>query len=275
MRPRAPTRSERCVRTVIGRTRLDRSDGPLLVVVGVFDGLHLGHAYLLEHLVREARARAARAAVITFDAHPDAVLLGHAPPLLMDPAERLEHLSEFGVEVVVVEHFDEALRQTTYDDFIHGITSRCALAGIVMTPDAAFGHDRAGTPATVGALGERDGFEVVVVPPFALDGREVRSSEIRAAITSGDLAPAARLLGRSYAIVGELDSGGTMTFAMPVALPPAGSYDGWSSGRRVGVDISAIGTVVLVDADRAVEADERDSRTTGSGARVTLASRSA
>jgi riboflavin kinase/FMN adenylyltransferase len=212
------------VRTVIGRPELVGEDGPLFAVVGVFDGLHLGHAYLLEHLVAEARARTARPTVITFDAHPDAVLLGHAPPLLMDPAERLERLDAAGVGVVVVEHFDDGLRRTPYDAFIAGISSRCRLAGLVMTPDAAFGHDRGGTPTTVAELGRREGFEVVVVPPFALDGREVRSSDIRAAIASGDLTTAGRLLGRPYAIVGDVDDAGRMTFAMPVALPPPGTY---------------------------------------------------
>jgi riboflavin kinase / FMN adenylyltransferase len=218
------------VRTVTGRPALRAEDGPLFVVVGVFDGLHLGHAYLLDHLVREAHARAARPTVVTFDAHPDAVLLGHAPPLLMDPAERLERLEEAGVEVVVVEHFDDALRQTPYDAFVSGITDRCAIAGFLMTPDAAFGHDRAGTATTVGELGQREGFEVAIVPPFALDGREVRSSDIRAAIASGDLATAERVLGRPYAVVGDVDATGRMTFPMPVALPPDGRYDVVVSG---------------------------------------------
>jgi riboflavin kinase / FMN adenylyltransferase len=218
------------VRTVTGRPALRAEDGPLFVVVGVFDGLHLGHAYLLDHLVREAHARAARPTVVTFDAHPDAVLLGHAPPLLMDPAERLERLEEAGVEVVVVEHFDDALRQTPYDAFVSGITDRCAIAGFLMTPDAAFGHDRAGTATTVTELGQREGFEVAIVPPFALDGREVRSSDIRAAIAAGDLATAERLLGRPYAVVGDIDASGAVTFAMPVALPPDGRYDVVVSG---------------------------------------------
>jgi riboflavin kinase/FMN adenylyltransferase len=212
------------VRTVTGRAELRTADGPLFIVVGVFDGLHLGHAYLLDQLVREARARAARPTVVTFDAHPDAVLLGHAPPLLMDPAERLARLADAGVEMVIVEHFDEALRQTPYDSFVGGITGRCAIAGFLMTPDAAFGHDRGGTPGTLTELGRRDGFEVVVVPPFALEGREVRSSDIRAAIASGDLATAERLLGRPYAVVGDIDRAGRVTFAMPVALPPPGTY---------------------------------------------------
>lgn len=218
------------MRQVIGRAGLTANDGPLLVVVGVFDGLHLGHAWLLEHLVREARARAARPAVITFDAHPDAVLLGHAPPLLMDPAERLERLAAAGVDVVVVEHFDDDLRRTTYDAFIRGILDRCPLVGIAMTPDAAFGHDRAGTPAAVAELGDQVGFEVVVVPPFDIDGREVRSSDIRAAIGAGDLATAERLLGRPYAIAGAIGADGRMAFPIPVVLPPPGRY------RAIGPD---------------------------------------
>jgi riboflavin kinase/FMN adenylyltransferase len=215
------------VRTITGRPELRAEDGPLFVVVGVFDGLHLGHAYLLDHLVREARARAARPTVVTFDAHPDAVLLGHAPPLLMDPAERLDRLEGAGVDIVIVEHFDDALRQTPYDAFVGGIADRCAIAGFLMTPDAAFGHDRAGTPTTVGDLGRREGFEVVVVPPFEVDGLPVRSTDIRSAIASGDLASAARLLGRPVAVVGTAIpavGGARVEFELPVALPPAGVY---------------------------------------------------
>jgi riboflavin kinase/FMN adenylyltransferase len=197
--------------------------GPLFAVIGVFDGLHLGHQYLLRHLVAEARTRAARSAVITFDSHPDEVLVGAAPPLLLDQGERLRLLGEAGVELVIVEHFDDALRATEFDDFIHRITARTPLAGLLMTPDAAFGHDRRGTPDAVGELGEADGFDLVVVPPFEVDGRSVRSSDIRSAIASGDLALAERLLGRPYTVVGRLD-GAEVCPPMPVALPPAGQY---------------------------------------------------
>jgi riboflavin kinase/FMN adenylyltransferase len=226
------------VRTVVGRSGLSAQDGPLLVSIGVFDGLHLGHAWLLEHLVREARLRSVHPAVITFDAHPDAILLGQAPPLLMDPGERLERLSALGVEAVVIEHFDDALRRTPYDVFVGGIAARCQLAGFVMTPDAAFGHERTGTPATVAELGRRNGFEVVLVPPFTLGGREVRSSDIRTAIATGDLAEAERLLGRPYAVTGTIDDAGRLSFPMPVALPPAGDYAGSIGGRPVSVAVA-------------------------------------
>lgn len=211
-------------RQIHGRAGLRPEHGPLFIVVGVFDGLHRGHAYLLEHLRHEGRARGARPAVVTFDAHPDAVLTGHAPPLLMDADERLARLAEAGVEIVVIEHFDDALRRTEYDAFVEGIASRAAVAGFLMTPESAFGHERRGTPEALAALGARAGFEVVVVPPFALDGRDVRSSEIRAAIASGDLAAAQRLLGRPYGVSGSPAGDGRLEFPMPVALPPPGPY---------------------------------------------------
>jgi riboflavin kinase/FMN adenylyltransferase len=202
--------------------------GPIFAVIGVFDGMHLGHAYLLEHLVAEARTRGAVPTVITFDHHPDAVLMGTAPALLLDGEERLERLAEAGVGVTVVQHFDEALRQTPYDAFVARIRARVGLAGFLMTPDAAFGFERRGTPASLAALGSDEGFQVVVVPPFTLDGHDVRSSAIRAAIAAGDLAGAARLLGRPVTITGSVGApaGGwsPLDFGLPVALPPDGVY---------------------------------------------------
>jgi riboflavin kinase/FMN adenylyltransferase len=207
-----------------GVDRLGAGHGPIFAVIGVFDGLHLGHQYLLRHLVDESGQRHARPTVITFDSHPDEVILGAAPPLLLDPADRLRLLGEAGVGVVVVQHFDAALRATEYDDFVHRITSRTRLAGLLMTPDAAFGHDRRGTPETVGALGAREGFDVVVVAPFEVDGRSVRSSDVRAAISGGHLDEAERLLGRPHAVTGLVDDAGRVSFPIPVALPDAGSH---------------------------------------------------
>jgi riboflavin kinase / FMN adenylyltransferase len=229
-------------RVVAGIDALEPGDGPLFVVVGVFDGLHRGHRYLLDHLVRESASRSATPTVITFDHHPDEILTGTAPALLLDPHERLVRLGEAGVEVTVVQHFDETLRRTPYDAFVARIMSRTSLAGFLMTPDAAFGHERRGTPDALRALGDAHGFEVVVVPSFDLDGRPVRSTDIRAAIASGDLAHARHLLGRDVTISGEVDADPVdgrraVRFDLPVALPPDGDYEGTLSGHPVGLRI--------------------------------------
>ncbi len=242
--------ADRPIEILGGVEAIAQEHGPLFAVIGVFDGIHVGHAYLLEHLVAEARARAARPSVITFDSHPDEVLVGAAPPLLLDPAERVRMLGEAGVEVVVIQHFDAALRTTEYDAFLERIMSRARLAGLLMTPDAAFGHDRRGTPEAVAALGEREGFDLVVVPPFALEGRSVRSSEIRTAIAEGDLGRAERLLGRPYSVVGVIGADGTLQFAMPVARPPAGAYRVRADDKPVTVRVDEAGTMRIEPSGR-------------------------
>ena len=228
--------------------------GRLYFVVGAFDGLHRGHSYLLARLRAAAAQHRARPAVITFDHHPDEILVGTAPPILCDPLERLVRFGHAGIDVVIIQHFDAALRMTPYTEFATAIAERVELAGFLMTPDAAFGHERRGTPAALTELGGSLGFEVSVVEPLEIDGRPVRSTEIRTDIAAGRLVPARRLLGRSLAVVGRVDrrraglgggpsgvgfpgglglggagfpgGGGqfAVEFDLPVALPPAGPY---------------------------------------------------
>jgi riboflavin kinase / FMN adenylyltransferase len=228
---------------VAGVDGLQTEHGPVFAVVGVFDGLHRGHLYLLDHLEREAAARGARATVITFDHHPDEVITGTAPPLLMDPQERIERLAAAGVDVTVVQHFDDAVRRTTYDAFVERIRAHAGLTGFLMTPDAAFGYERRGTPETLAALGTVDGFDVVVVPPFTLDGRSVRSADIRAAIAAGDLAAAELLLGRPVMIAATAGAAidgleAPLAFAWPMALPPDGRYRGVVAGSPATLTIA-------------------------------------
>src|SRR4029077_15194760 len=186
------------MKVVQGIDSLDPSIGRVFVVVGVFDGLHLGHLYLIHELRRAAAEYGAKPAVITFDHHPDEILTGAAPPLLCDPEERLARLAAAGIETTVVATFDVPLRMTPYDEFVRRIAGRVDLAGFLMTPESAFGHDREGTPETVSDLGRSNGYVVEVVSPFRVDGRPVSSGEIRRAIAEGRLADAERLLGRPY-----------------------------------------------------------------------------
>jgi len=246
--------SPRVIAGVLGDAPADPGGdlGSLFFVVGAFDGLHRGHAYLLSRLRAAAARHGAQPAVITFDHHPDEILVGAAPPVLCDPAERLVRLGRAGVEVVVVQHFDATVRMTPYADFVAAIARRFELAGFLMTPDAAFGHERRGTPAALAGLGRSMGFSLDVVEPFSVDDRAVSSTVIRSDIASGDLPAARRLLGRSVAVVGRLDDGQVplkVTFDLPVALPPPGRYrvdvePAWAPGQpRSGRRTSAVGVV--------------------------------
>jgi riboflavin kinase/FMN adenylyltransferase len=239
------------MRVVQGTSALDRSLGRLFAVVGVFDGLHRGHDYLLGELRRAAIERDARPMVITFDHHPDEILKGAAPPLLCDPDERLDRLAEAGVSVTVIETFDRTLRETPFDTWVGRIADRVDLAGFLMTPESAFGYNRGGTPETVAALGRHLGFDVAVVPQFTLDGQPVRSSDIRTAIQAGDLAAAERLLGRRVSLVGTVHrarrEATVVGFDMPVALPATGRYEaavvtpaGAVRHREIAVDESTL-----------------------------------
>ena len=251
------------MRVARGLDGLHPADHPAFVVVGVFDGLHLGHAYLLQHLVTEAARRGARPMVVTFDHHPDELITGSAPPLLCDPEERLARLETAGVATTVVVHFDRALRETTYDAFVDRLGAHGSLAGFLMTPDAAFGFQRAGTPTALAALGRDRGFEVVVLPPFELEGRAVRSTEVRAAIASGDLGAAARLLGRPHAVVGtagpgEAGDARTLAFPLPVMLPPDGT---WPATVDDGRGAASMATVTVVDGRLLVRGGRAGART--------------
>jgi riboflavin kinase/FMN adenylyltransferase len=216
------------IRLVLGVDQLAAEGERLLFTVGVFDGLHRGHRYLLGRLRRAARRLDAHPAVVTFDAHPDAVVRGHAPPLLLDPEERLGRLARAGISTVVVQHFDEALRRTPYDAFVAALAARANLAGFVMTPEAAFGHERRGTPEALAALGRLRDFTVVVVEPYELDGGPVRSNRIRGLVETGDLAEARRLLGRRVTVVGRpvssVDGLQEVRPTVPMAMPPDGAY---------------------------------------------------
>jgi riboflavin kinase / FMN adenylyltransferase len=205
------------------------------VTVGVFDGLHRGHQALLGALVRTARQAVARPMVVTFEPHPDQVLRGAAPTHLADPAEAVERLAALGVATTVVERFDEALRELTAEEFLARVADGRALTGVVMASGSAFGRNRGGTPAALRALGAAAGWSVVEVPTVELRGGPVSSARIRALLEAGRLAEARALLGRRYALVGEVVHGhgrgralgfptANLAFESPVCLPPDGIY---------------------------------------------------
>lgn len=205
------------------------------VCVGVFDGVHLGHQRLMHELLEMASELAAVPTVVTFRAHPDALLRGRAPPLLVSVPHRLRLLRRCGVERVLLLDFDARVRELTAERFAREILAQgLHTVGLLLGYDSAVGKDRGGTPERLRALGQELGFAVRVAAPFTVDGKAVSSTRIRAAISGGDLAAAHRLLGRWPSAFGSVvrGDGRGRKLGYPTAnvdvqtpvLPPSGVY---------------------------------------------------
>ena len=194
---------------VRGLDALPLPDGPSVVTIGFFDGVHLGHRSLLSQTVAAAKERGARSVAVTFDRHPREILTPGEEPRLLTTIERKASLiAECGIDVLVVLEFTEALSKIVGEDFVRdvlidGIHAVHARVG----PDFTFGHRAAGSIATLREVGEPLGMTADEVEPFTLEGRVISSSSIRAALSEGDLAWPSTALGRRYVVDGEVVSG--------------------------------------------------------------------
>ena len=206
-----------------------------VVAVGVFDGVHRGHAALIRSEAQAAERLQAHAVVVTFDPHPEAVLRGSTPLLLCDPAEKAALLGKAGADYVVIQPFDQKFADQPAEAFLNRLAARRLLVGVVMTPETAFGRDRGGTEAAIQGLAPKLGFELIHVDQLLVGGRRISSGRIREAVAAGRLAEARRLLGRNYAVTGEVVHGdgrgrelgfptANLSFEGPVVLPPNGIY---------------------------------------------------
>lgn len=180
------------------------------VTIGVFDGVHRGHAAIIEALIDRRESGAAESAwVVTFDPHP--VTVTHSretPPVLSTITERLELLSKFPLDGIFVLHFNEATAKINYRDFIQRFfLDAMGMRELVLGYDCHFGHRREGSPERVAEEGARRGFGVRIVPAQRAEGEVVSSTTIRHALQEGDLERANRLLGHPYLVCGTVAHG--------------------------------------------------------------------
>jgi riboflavin kinase/FMN adenylyltransferase len=180
-----------------------------VLTIGNFDGVHVGHRQLLRRVIELGHEHHLKPAVLTFDPHPTRVVAPQrAPRLLTTIEERIALIREQGIEDVVVLPFTAEVAQLTPLEFVERIVVGQLHARIVMVGDNfRFGHKQAGDITTLSELGQRFGFHTHVVDAVHCRGRVVSSSEIRRLIETGNVAMACRLLGRSYALSGDVVSG--------------------------------------------------------------------
>ena len=184
------------------------------LTIGNFDGVHAGHQAMLALLRAEAQRRRVPSCVLTFEPHPRDYFAKRLQQPDLAPArvgtlrDKLEGLAQCGVDQTVVLPFNAALAAQPPQDFVstvlvQGLGVRYVLVG----DDFRFGAKRAGDYAVLDAAGGQHGFDVARMNSYEVHGLRVSSSAVRQALASGDMAQAAKLLGRPYAISGHIVHG--------------------------------------------------------------------
>ena len=180
----------------------------MVLTIGVFDGVHLGHKYLISQLKEHAGQQDLLSGVITFHRHPVAILSSRATlPYLTDLATRNSLLKNEGVDYVVVLSFARELAQLSARDFITMLKKYLRMRGLLVGTDFALGRNREGNIAALRKLGQEMDFSVTVVPPIMIDGRVVSSTSIRNALANGDMESVINLTGRPFSLHGHIISG--------------------------------------------------------------------
>ncbi len=178
------------------------------VTIGTFDGVHRGHQEIIGRLVDGARRTSSSSVVVTFHPHP-AVVLGkrQSANYLTTPEERADLLGELGVDVVITHPFNREVASWSAHQFISELDAHLGISHLLVGEDFALGKGREGNVARLRELGQEFDYQVTVIPPVTNSDVVVSSSMIRERIMEGNVAQAARLLGRYYQIRGQVIPG--------------------------------------------------------------------
>jgi riboflavin kinase/FMN adenylyltransferase len=193
----------------VNRGTPTQAEMPVALVIGNFDGVHLGHQAMLARLKETSNRLNLASCVMTFEPHPREFFApDQAPTRLTSLREKLELLAEYGVEQVQICKFNFDFAKINAKDFVanilqQGLGARWVLVG----DDFRFGARRAGDLAMLRALSSSYDFEVAEMPTYSVDGMRVSSTAVREALSSDDLGLARRLLGRPYSISGKVVGG--------------------------------------------------------------------
>lgn len=181
-----------------------------VIALGFFDGVHLGHAALLKRVAEVARELDAVPAAVTFDKHPEDVILGKAHvPLITSPADRAELMRRlYGISDVIVAHFDTRMMHMPWQDFVADFLVReCGAVYLVAGHDFHFGYKGEGNPRRLEALCAGLGIGCDIIPKVEVEGITVSSTYIRSLLAQGELERVSQFLGHPYCLSGAVAHG--------------------------------------------------------------------
>lgn len=179
-----------------------------VVALGMFDGVHLGHATVIRHAVDKAKAIDGTAIVFTFSNHPLSVIAPEEVPLMIGSKNlRREIFSAMGVDVLIEIPFTKELSRKSPEEFLELLQDKIAPAYVVTGQNYTFGRFGRGNGRMLLREGENYGFKAEVCQTFTVDKKTVSSTRIRALIAAGDLDSANQLLGRYFTYAGEVVNG--------------------------------------------------------------------
>ncbi|MBF6464155.1 bifunctional riboflavin kinase/FAD synthetase [Nocardia beijingensis] len=227
--------------------------GRCVLTIGVFDGVHRGHAQLISRAVKSAAARGVPAVLMTFDPHPmEVVRPGSHPAQLTTLTRRAELAEELGVDVFCVMPFTHEFMKLTPASYVHDLlVERLHVVEVVVGDNFTFGKKATGTVETMRELGKRFGFEVDGVTLLGEHAVTFSSTYIRSCVDAGDMAAAAEALGRPHRVEGVVVHGDgrgkqlgfpTANVAPPMhaAIPADGVYAGWFTVLGPGPTIGTV-----------------------------------
>ena len=180
-----------------------------VIALGFFDGVHRGHAGLLNMAKLRAAELGLTPAVLSFDLHPDQLVAGNRPALINSVTDRIDIISRvYGITDVVLAHFDNSMMHTPWDVFVEDyLVGRLGAGHLVCGYDFRFGDRGAGTPELLREKCSALGISCDVIPRFDIDGITVSSTHIRTLLQDGKVAEAARFLGHPHCLSGEVVRG--------------------------------------------------------------------
>ncbi|HUV56123.1 MAG TPA: bifunctional riboflavin kinase/FAD synthetase [Dehalococcoidales bacterium] len=179
-----------------------------LLTIGVFDGVHLGHKYLLSQLTEQAKQQNLLSGVVTFRQHPQQVLFPQTKlPFLTDLDQRAALLQSEGVDTIIFLSFTPELARLSAFQFVSLLKKYLRMQGLVIGPDFALGQNREGTIDILRQLGQDMNFTLTVIPPVMINGDVVSSTAVRKALAEGDMKKAVNLIGRPFSLHGRVITG--------------------------------------------------------------------